>query len=64
MADEDDDTLLSPTVLQVIEKFAEAMRTDAELEGYGTERLEKLVLEGTIPKPDVINAALFGPPDE
>lgn len=64
MADDDDDMLLSPTVLQVIDSFAAAMRADADLDGDAIGRLEKLIREGTIPKPDAINAALFDPPPE
>lgn len=64
MANEDKHVGLSPIVLHVIERFVVAMRTDDGVDGHAIDRLEKLLREGAVPKPDEISAALFGmPPD-
>lgn len=52
---------LSPTVLLVIEQFAARMRADDGIEGDAIDRLEELLRKPAVPKPDEINAALFGP---
>ena len=64
MTNEDTHVGLSPTVLQVIEKFAEALRTDEGIEGDAIDRIEKLLRKGVVPKPDEINMALFSPPQD
>ncbi len=64
MANENRHTVLSPTVLHVIEQFATAMRADAEIPVDAIDRLEKLFLKDAVPKPDDINAALFEPPPD
>ena len=53
---------LSPTVLQVIERFVAAMRGDDGIQNDAVERLENLLRKGAVPKPDEINAAMFGAP--
>ena len=62
MADEEDQTGLSPAVLQIIEKFADAMRADERIDGDAVGRLERLLLSGEIPKTDEISTALLGLP--
>ncbi len=64
MASEDGPTGLSPTVVQVIDQFAAAMRADDGIQGDAIDRLEMLLRKGTVPKPDEINAALFEPPPD
>ena len=64
MANEDEPTSLSPTVAQVIDQFAAAMRADDGIEDDAIDRLEKLLRQGAVPKPDEINAVLFNPPPD
>lgn len=64
MASEDEPTSLSPTVLQVIDQFVAAMCADDGIEHDAIDRLEKLLRQGAVPKPDEINAALFNPPPD
>lgn len=64
MAKENNRVNLSPTVLQVIEGFAAAMRGDDKIQEDGIDRLEKLLKKGTVPNPDEINTALFEPPPD
>ncbi len=64
MANKDEPTGLSPTVSQVLEQFAAAMRADDGIEDDAIDRLEKLLRQGAVPKPDEINATLFGPPPD
>jgi len=64
MASEDEPEGLSPTVSQVIEQFVAAMCADDEIGDDAIDRLEKLLRQGTVPKPDEINAALFNPPPD
>ncbi len=64
MVKEDDHLGLSPTVLNVIEKFVATMRDNGAVETHAIDRLEKLLRKGAVPKPDEINAALFGPPTD
>ncbi len=64
MMNEDESTVLSPTVSQVIEQFAAAMRADDGIGDDAIDRLEKLLRQGAVPKPDEINATLFGPPPD
>lgn len=53
---------LPPTVVQVIAAFAAAMRADNGIDSAAVDRLEKLLRQGSVPKPNDINAALFEPP--
>lgn len=63
MANDDSSPLgLSPTVVQVIEAFAAAMRADNGIDSAAVDRVEKLLKRGAVPKPDDINAVLFEPP--
>ncbi len=62
MSNEEENTHLSQTVLQVIDKFTTAMRADGEIEGDLIDRLETLLRKGAVPKPEEINAVLFDPP--
>ena len=61
MTNGDHSTPLSPTVVQVIGEFITAMRSDDGIENDAIDRLEVLLKQGTIPKADDINAALFDP---
>ena len=59
MAAKDEKKPLPPTVVQVFEKFIEAMTIDD-----ATKRLGELIHKGDIPKPDDINEVLFETPEE
>lgn len=61
MTTKDDLISLSPTVLQVIDQFTNAMQGDDGIDNDAIDRLEKLLQKGAIPKPDEINTALFVP---
>ena len=61
MSQEDNHIVIPQTVLQVIEQFVSAMREDPEIPNDGIDRIETLLLNGTVPKPDDIYAALFKP---
>ena len=62
MANDDGHIGHSPTVLQVIDQFTARMRADEGIDNDAIDRLEHLLQEGAVPKPDEINAALFDPP--
>ena len=62
MASEDYSSSLSPTVSQVIDQFAAAMTGDDAIDNDAINRLEKLLRQGAVAKPDEINTALFEPP--
>ncbi len=64
MAKENDSAKLSPTVSQVIDQFIAAVTADDAIDNGAVDRLNKLLLVGTVPKPDEINTALFEPPTE
>lgn len=64
MKEEEDDTGLSPTVLQVIDEFVGALRGDGEIPEDGVNALERLLRQPAVPKPDDINAALFARPEK
>lgn len=64
VAYEEGTSILSPTVVQVIDQFAAAMRADDSIENDGIDQLEKLLRKGAVPKPEEINAALFDPPPD
>lgn len=64
MATENESSTLSPTVLQVIDRFIAAMRANDVVPNDAIDRLEKLLRKGTVPKPDDISAALFEPPPD
>ena len=48
MAKADDHVSLAPTVLQVLEQFATAMRADTDIDEQAIARLEKIILKETI----------------
>ena len=58
----DEQNPLSPTVLKVINQFVAAMRADEAIDGSAIDRLEKLLRQEGVPKPDEISAAMFGAP--
>jgi hypothetical protein len=64
MATGGEPSTLSPTVLQVIDRFVAAMRADDGIQNDAIERLENLCRKGAVPKPDEINAALFEAPTD
>lgn len=59
LADENNYTVISPTVLRVIEQFIAVMRADSSIEDSAIDRLENLLRQGSIPKPEKIDAVLF-----
>lgn len=61
MANKNNHTVLSPTVLHVIDQFADAIRANAEIPDDAVDRLKNLLRQDAVPKPDDIDAALFGP---
>ncbi len=64
MATENEPSTLSPTVIQVIDRFVAVMRADDAIPNDAIDRLEKLLHKGTVPKPDEISTALFEPPPD
>lgn len=62
MAIKDEQKPLSPTVSQVVDQFVAAMTEDDEIDNDAINRLDKLLRQGFVPKPDEINAVLFEPP--
>ena len=62
MAGVDYSTNLSPTVAQVIDQFVAAMTGDDAIDNDAVNRLDKLLRQGAVAKPDEINTALFEPP--
>ena len=50
---------LPPTVRQVIEKFIDELEADDRIDANALARLEDLLSNDIVPKPDEINAALF-----
>ena len=61
MTNEDQSTLLSPTVIHVLGNFIEAMHREDDIPDYAVERLDALLKKGTVAKADDISAALFDP---
>jgi hypothetical protein len=61
MENDEQHTILSPTVLIVLDQFTKAMREDISVEEYAIERLERILRKGVIPNQDEISAALFNP---
>ena len=61
MMNEHEPTGLSPSVLRVIDSFVAAMNEDDAIEAEAIDRLEKLLRKVTVPKPEEISVALFGP---
>lgn len=55
---------LSPTVSQVIDEFIGAVKADDTIDNAEVARLEQLLRQGTVPKPEDISTALFDPPSE
>ena len=53
---------LSPTVLKVINEFVAALRADDDVDEAAADRLERLLKQTSVPKPDDIRAVLFDPP--
>lgn len=53
---------LSPTVQRVLDEFVSAMRDDDSIDGDAIDRLEEILRDGTVPKPDEIYGAMFQPP--
>ena len=64
MAAKDEKKPLPPTVVQVFEKFIEAITIDDAIDNNATKRLGELIHKGDIPKPDDINEVLFETPEE
>ncbi len=64
LANENDSTVISPTVLRVIEQFIDVMHADSSIEDSAIDRLETLLRQGSVPKPDKIDAVLFKSPSE
>ena len=53
---------LPPTVLKVINEFVAALRAADDVDEAAADRLERLLKQTSIPKPDDISAVLFDPP--
>ena len=56
--------VLPQTVLQVLKQFVDEMLADPDIPNDAIRRLEQLLHEGAVPKPDEINSALFKPPSD
>ena len=53
--------LLSPTVKKVLDEFVSAMKGDDAINRDAIDRLDQVLREGTVPKPDEIHRAMFQP---
>lgn len=62
MSDQQDEPL-SPTVTKVLDAYFEALKGDSEIDNEAVKRLDALLRQGQVPKPEDIDAALF-PVDE
>ena len=56
--------VLPPTVVRVLDEYLVALRADDSLDGEAVSRLDALLREGQVPKPEDIATALFPPKDE
>lgn len=50
---------LSATVSQVLGSFIKELRADQKIDNAAIDRLEALVLAGSVPKPEEIATAMF-----
>ena len=64
MASIDDSISLSPAVVQVVDQFVSALRADEQIPNHAIDRLDTILRQGTVPKPDQIPAILFAPPEQ
>ena len=62
MADQDDEPL-SPTEAKVLDEYLNVLHADGDLENKMADRLDALLRNGKMPKPDDLDAALFPPAD-
>lgn len=61
MASKDSEVGVSPTVLRVIDQCIASIRSDDLVQGDALSRLEALLRNPTVPKPDEIDKAVFAP---
>ena len=59
MSDANDKSNLSATVSQVLGSFIKALRDDEKIDNAAIDRLEDLILAGSLPKPEEIATAMF-----
>ena len=64
MASSDDSISLSPAVVQVVDQFVIALRVDEKIPDHAIDRLEAILRQGIVPKPDQILEILFAPPEQ
>ncbi len=64
MVSSDDSISLSPTVVQVVDQFVSALRADEQIPDHAIDRLDAILRQGTVLKPDQIPAILFAPPEQ
>ena len=59
MSDANDKSNLSATVSQVLESFVKELRADEKIDNGAIDRVEALILTGSVPKPEEIATAMF-----
>tara|TARA_R110002096_G_scaffold374606_2_gene568287 strand:- start:391 stop:594 length:204 start_codon:yes stop_codon:yes gene_type:complete len=59
MSGANDKSKLSATVSQVLGSFTKELRADEKIDNGAVDRLEALILAGSVPKPEEIAAAMF-----
>ncbi len=64
MPDTDEYISLSPAVVQVIDRFVTALRENSQVPGHAIDRLDAILRQGTVPKPDQLPEILFAPAEE
>lgn len=59
MSDANNKSNLSATVSQVLGSFIKELRADEKIDNAAIDRLEVLILAGSVPKPEEIATAMF-----
>ena len=59
MSDANNKSNLSTTVSQVLGSFIKELRADEKIDNAAIDRLEVLILAGSVPKPEEITTAMF-----
>ncbi|WP_353428860.1 hypothetical protein [Paracoccus denitrificans] len=59
---EPDNSILSPTVANVLDEYLAALTSDKDVDDEAAKRLDAVLRSGKVPKPEDIDAALYPPP--
>jgi hypothetical protein len=54
---------LSPTVVRILDEFADSLNVDADIDNGVVDELDKLLKSGKVPKAEDFDAILFAPVD-